>query len=1412
MEKITVHSYDWQTSTNPDTENTIINCWALNKESIPCLLRLENFDAFCYVELPLFLYNSRVDWDGFRAEIMFNNICKILGDEYSPHRYRLEYKEKLYFYKGKNKKYPMLLLCFKNMNSLSHCKTKLSYPLRVYGLRGNNRQDDYAMVAVRVWETHIPLETKLLTLKGCKFSQWFNIEGIKVKGEDKISTLENEYVVDWRTLQPIPEEETLSWLTKPLVFSFDLETYSDNHNALPDPLCAKHVVYMISIVIQRLREPETRKKIVVLYGDAENTNLGELIKVNSEIELIDTFQNLIIQYNPDIITGYNILAYDNPYLHTRLERRLKEWKPIGRLIGKTPKLKKISWSSSAYKNQDFHMIEMDGRITIDLLPLIKRDYKLNLYNLDFVSKHFLGKGKHDIKAKEMFQIYELQKILKSNNVENSEGEKEKEKEKALKEMKRVVDYCIVDSDLVMDLFEKINVWINVIQLSSIMGVTPTQLFTRGTGIRMQSQLYDEAFKNNIVLDEFDFPPFDYKGGFVFTPEPGLYNNIACFDFSSLYPSIMMRYNIDHTTLIHPDNMDFVKDEDCHVIEWEEENEEEEENEREENEREEENEENGEEEKGKSNNKKEENRKSNKKHFKYKFVKEPIGLMPRILKRLVAERNNVRKKQKDVPKDSLAWVVLEQTQLGIKVICNSFYGSCGSSFSNLRLPYAGAAITAKARESTQKMNNYLISQGYNVIYGDSVTGDTPLLLRLTKSNGEKEILWRPISRIRDYLLIWVKNENGKEYCKNFGELEVWSDKGFTKILGVMRHKTQKRIYRITTHTGIVKVTEDHSLLNLHGEEIKPNEVKINDQLLTQELPSLSDSGINISLAWVWGFFYADGSCGVYKCKSGIKYSWALNNLNLDFLTNAKHLLEGYYPNLKFKILNTVDSSGVYKLVPVGKGNCDLVREWRGLFYDPITKYKVIPDILWTACKETRINFFNGYYSGDGDKDILGYRRFDNKGQIGAAQLYFLAKSIGYSVSCNVRSDKLNIYRLTCTKSYQRKPKGCIKKIEDFGITDDYVYDIETENHHFGAGVGQLIVHNTDSVMPDIGITDPKEAWGKAEKICTELTALFEKPMNVELEAIFHTMLSIAKKMYACIYLDRFGQAIDDAEKMKIRGILLARRDNCKFQKNFYKSVCWKVMHNIPFLEVFDFIVEQCLALITRQISINDLTMIKGLGSQYKSKSYMMAIFADEMQKSGNPMTPGERVTYVVVKTNNEIKDNTKLGYKMRTPEIFQEKAESDTPEHLDYLYYLEKTIRNGIEKQLYQIGYKKELAEYRKKYTLSDQQLFFGALEKHISVSSISNVTAYRNLLQNLYIQYSKNISDPIEINNTIIQYILNHEFLSKISKPLYNYYIKRRKGRSKRLSSRIDEEPIMMMVRLMQQKAYVMQELRNFKK
>jgi hypothetical protein len=163
-----------------------------------------------------------------------------------------------------------------------------------------------------------------------------------------------------------------------------------------------------------------------------------------------------------------------------------------------------------------------------------------------------------------------------------------------------------------------------------------------------------------------------------------------------------------------------------------------------------------------------------------------------------------------------------------------------------------------------------------------------------------------------------------------------------------------------------------------------------------------------------------------------------------------------------------------------------------------------------------------YDADGDKDKNGYCRIDQKNQISASHICWLAQSLGYNTSINTRSDKNNIYRVTMTKTKQRKNPFAIKKMHEIEY-QGYVYDLTTHNHHFAAGVGNMIVHNTDSVFFTFNLQTlegkpirGKEALEITIEIAQEAGHLASKflkgPHDLEYEKTFMPFCLLSKKRY------------------------------------------------------------------------------------------------------------------------------------------------------------------------------------------------------------------------------------------------------------------------------------------------------------
>ena len=756
------HPYHWEFEDQYTEKDGIeIRTWTLNRDSEPCLIRFPDFPVFCHVELPMFVQRRFFHWTRGRAEIIYTYLQKVLNED-APNSFIFKEAEKIYHYR-QDRKYPMMLLMFNSVKAMKHCKAVLS---RVQNI------GDMGALMLQVWEDEISPIRKLLTAKNLLYSQWFKILAVEASDSDRISKLDSEYIAYWRDIVPIEQDVTKSWTTHPGFLAYDIETYSDNPRAFPNKYNENNPAYMLSAIYQKTGKRDTRKRFLIIMGDCNDIDGVEVIRVRDEKELCKVFCDIIGQCRPQIITGYNIFGYDYPYLNARLSRYLDgEWsESASLLIGKRPHfINSKAWSSSGYGHNSTEHINFPGAISVDLLPVIRRDYKFPKYDLNTVGNHFLNRGKHEVSPQDMFRIYDQltvstllyqecikewvsdggrgdlsSPVLGSGSIDGGREEVpiyhdnvpteiieecRRYYEEGKKQMTRVSLYCVEDSELVIDIIEKITLWIAMIEMSNIAAVTMFDLFTRGQQIRGLSQIYNLAASLGVVVDHRKSERVEFSGGFVYEPTPGLFDQTICLDFKSLYPNLMRAFNICYSTLVPTELDKIVPDSNCNVIEWDDEV--------------------------------EVNKKKNgddddedipdlveteikRTHYKFRFIKKEIkeGILPRLVERLIEGRNSVRAQQKGAA-DPVIWNVLEQRQLALKITANSMYGMLGvqprlddpdKKEGLLSLIEGAMSITAAGREKIQWSNDY-IQKTYNglVVYND--TDSTMVKLPFITNNRE-----------------------------------------------------------------------------------------------------------------------------------------------------------------------------------------------------------------------------------------------------------------------------------------------------------------------------------------------------------------------------------------------------------------------------------------------------------------------------------------------------------------------------------------------------------------------------------------------------------------------------------------------------------------------------------------------------
>lgn len=119
----------------------------------------------------------------------------------------------------------------------------------------------------------------------------------------------------------------------------------------------------------------------------------QVLEFHDEKKMLSEWRRFVEEVDPDVVIGYNTANFDLPYLMDRAKAlRATDFPFLGRLKRVKTEVKDTHFSSKAYGNRDSKETKMDGRLQLDLLQVMQRDYKLRSYTLNSVCAHFLGQS------------------------------------------------------------------------------------------------------------------------------------------------------------------------------------------------------------------------------------------------------------------------------------------------------------------------------------------------------------------------------------------------------------------------------------------------------------------------------------------------------------------------------------------------------------------------------------------------------------------------------------------------------------------------------------------------------------------------------------------------------------------------------------------------------------------------------------------------------------------------------------------------------------------------------------------------------------------------------------------------------------------------------------------------------------
>ena len=542
--------YSWHID-EEETEVTCMRIYGLNDKNQNICLRINNFTPYVYIELPV-----DKSWNNSNTQLVVNKINELLGKQ-RPLENRLVWKYKLYGAylddSGNRKKFPYLFCNFSNRGDIKSLTYKLKNNQHIVGM---------GSLKFKVHESDADPVLQFTCCRKIPTAGWVKFHGNEVHSTEKLTLCDHEYMVKWKHVSPYQRDG----VAKPKIMGFDIEVNSTNPSAMPKADKIGDKIFQISCVLARDGDnPNDYEKYLLTLGQPDPDVVGEDVLVQmfeTEASLLEGFTTFIREENPNIIVGYNILGFDIPYMIARAKMNMCIFDFDKQGFHKFAHAKEriIKWSSSAYKNQEFEFLDAEGRVYVDLLPLVKRDFKFNNYKLKTISEYFIGETKDPLTPKGIFKCYRIG-IKKDKNNEYSN--------KAQRAMGIVGKYCVQDSALVVRLMDKLKTWVGLTEMASVCNVPIFSLYTQGQQIKVFSQLYKHCMYEDIVVEKDGYQVSEnerYVGAKVFPPIPGRYKMVVPFDFASLYPTTIIAYNIDYHTWVPPGSN--IPDSMCHVMEWE----------------------------------------------------------------------------------------------------------------------------------------------------------------------------------------------------------------------------------------------------------------------------------------------------------------------------------------------------------------------------------------------------------------------------------------------------------------------------------------------------------------------------------------------------------------------------------------------------------------------------------------------------------------------------------------------------------------------------------------------------------------------------------------------------------------------------------------------------------------------------
>jgi len=353
------------------------------------------------------------------------------------------------------------------------------------------------------------------SVRDCRefYKRYDEVDGFEIYGNDR-------YIYQYIS-EKYPEDEIKFDISQIKLVTLDIETTAER--GFPDVESASEEILAITI------QDYTTKQIIT-WGVKPFLNKQKNVTYHhcsTEHELLSNFINHWMQDVPDVVTGWNIQLFDIPYICKRLNRVLGE-----KLMKRFSTWGLVTEGEIYIQGRKQITFDVGGLTQLDYLDLYKKfTYKAQeSYRLDYIAEVELGQKKLDHSEFDTFKDFYT------------------------KGWQKFIEYNIVDVELVDRLADKMK----LIELALTMAYDAKVNYAN---VFYQVRMWDNIIYNYLKKRDIVIPPKSrasknekYAGAYVKEPIPGKYDWVVSFDLNSLYPHLIMQYNISPETLLderHP---------------------------------------------------------------------------------------------------------------------------------------------------------------------------------------------------------------------------------------------------------------------------------------------------------------------------------------------------------------------------------------------------------------------------------------------------------------------------------------------------------------------------------------------------------------------------------------------------------------------------------------------------------------------------------------------------------------------------------------------------------------------------------------------------------------------------------------------------------------------------------------------